>query len=474
MPTTKLNLAIISVSVLTMLSGCQGTLSSRSTIESSSIFAESADYSATDLYQDYWARTPYPSTDTDYEPEIEETLTDIDIWDRIRNGFELSTPKKSLIKNQLQWYHDHPEHLPQIEERARPYLFYIVEELEKRGLPTEFALLPAIESAYEPKARSAQDAAGIWQILPETGRLLGLEQNWGYDGRFDVVAATEAALDYLQSLADKFNGDWKLALAAYNAGEGTVRRAIKKNRELGKPTDYWSLDLPDGARRYVPKLLALANVVGKPEAFGVSLNGIPNQPYFDSIDIEDKLDLRMAAEMADLPVEELYRLNPGFNGKTISPHTDDPHRLVLPLENVEQFKQKLAALDEEKPQHQIKYIVQPGDLLGRLAHRYGTTVAALQQINRLKSSQIRTGNELLIPIASKTQTAQTPTTENQQRNTTDHRKSNYTVRDGDTWWTIAKSHNVDLIQLAHWNGLTIEDYLQPGQKLIVLNGKSDT
>lgn len=473
MPTTKLYLAVISVSVLTMLCGCQGTLSSRPAIESSSIFAESADNSVTEVYEDYWARAPYPSTDSLYDPEMEESLSDIDVWTRIRNGFELSMPNKSLIKNQLQWYHDHPEHLPQIEERARPYLFYIVEELEKRGLPMEFALLPAIESAYEPKAVSSQNAAGIWQIMPSTGKLLGLEQNWWYDGRFDVLAATEAALDYLQYLADRFNGDWKLALAAYNAGEGTVQRAIKKNRELGKPTDYWSLDLPYDTKHYVPRLLALAKVVKEPEAFGTRLTAIPNEPYFDSINIDAHLDLRLAAEMADLPIDELHRLNPGLNSKTITP--DDSHRLILPLENIEQFKQKLAALDEERPRYTIKHTVQPGDHLGGIAQRYGTTVAALQQANRLESTRILAGKELLIPKSADSIAARDSTTAEQpQSRAISSRKSNYTVRDGDTLWTIAKSHNVDLQQLAQWNGLTFEDYLQPGQQLIVLNAKQDT
>jgi membrane-bound lytic murein transglycosylase D len=315
--------------------------------------------------------------------------------------------------------------------------------------------------------------------MPATGKMLGLEQKWWYDERRDVIAATEAALDYLESLAEQFDGDWELALAAYNSGAGTVRRAIKKNRKLGKPTDYWSLDLPRGTKRYIPKLLALARVVEQPEAFGTRLSTIPNQPVFDSVNIDANLNLAMAAQMADLTVDELYRLNPGFNRVANAPQ--DPHSLVLPLENIDQFKENLAGLNRNSENSDqpgdngsgTRYLIRSGDNLGSIARRYGTTVAALKQNNGMKSSAIQIGKYLYIPEPETVATLSSPAASEKQRPLElAGNRSIYTVRDGDTLWTIAQKYNVNHKSLAQWNGITAEDTLQPGQELIVLNGDS--
>ena len=399
------------------------------------------------------------------------TADEIDLWERIRRGFQLTSVANSRIEKQLKWYRSHPEHLPRIEERARPYLFFIVEELDRRNLPTELALLPVIESAYRPRAYSARRAAGIWQFIPSTGKMFGLEQNWWYDGRRDVVAATEAALDYLQSLASQFDGDWELALAAYNSGGGTVRRAIRKNQMRGKATDYWSLDLPRETRRYIPHLLALARVVENPEAFGTRLTKIPNQPVFDSVDIGAQIDLTLAAKMAGVSAEQLYRLNPGFNRWATAP--EGPHRLVLPLENIAQFKEKLAKLNPDERLRWTKYTIQSGDNLGTIAQRHGTTVAALKQTNRLQGNLIRAGKPLLIPGSVQVANRSQPTAgESGIRLKGEGNKIIYEVRSGDSLWTIAQNYNVSHKALARWNGIATGDLLRPGQKLVVLIGNN--
>ena len=483
MPTTKLSLAILCVSATAVLSGCNATLPSRPGVDSQDSLAGVRDNSRHPTDGQIWKQESFLQIDlenmlSDLIPQHTlghgtivsakkiNSLAEFDIWNRIRNGFELKSSDHPRIERQLAWYQEHPLHLPEIEERARPYLFYIVEALEKRGLPMELALLPAIESAFQPTAYSSQRAAGIWQFIPSTGKMLGLEQNSWYDGRLDIVAATDAALDYLQLLAERFDGDWELALAAYNSGEGTVRRAIQKNREQGKSTDYWSLDLPRQTRHYVPHLLALARLVDEPEAFGTSLTHIPNQPYFDSVDLGGQIDLRLAAKMADISFEELSQLNPGFNSWTTAP--DGPHRLVLPLENIERFKESLAELEPEQ-QRGNRYRIRSGDTLGSIANRYGTTVRALKQANGLKISQIQAGRYLYLPeFTPPTKPALSARDLKQRRTPTADRRTLYTIRNGDSLWTIARKHNVNLELLAQWNNISTRDTLRPGETVVIL------
>lgn len=496
MPTTRYSLAILCLIAFSGLSGCNGSMPARSATDSTQSPGDDPEESDVARAEQTWlqdwnlpdAFDALPSGQFWLQnrnlPETTSTtkidsLAEVDLWTRIRHGFELTLEDESRIAGQLEWYHDHPDHLPQIEERARPYLFYIVEELDRRGLPMELALLPAIESAFIPTAYSSQNAAGIWQFMPSTGKMLGLEQNSWYDGRLDVVAATEAALDYLQSLAAQFDGDWNLALAAYNSGEGTVRRAMQKNREQGKSTDFWSLDLPWQTRRYVPQLLALAKVVEEPEAFGTRLTSIPNQPLFDSVDIQAQLDLTLAARMAELSIDELLQLNPAFNRWATAPQ--GPHRLILPLENIEMFKQNLVALDPKKRLRvtainrtgnspTLRYTIQPGDNLGSIARRHGTTVDTLKLANGLEGNMIRAGRHLLIPGPVPETSRPLPVVAQRQRQVgISGRKTIYTVRSGDSLWAIARSYNVDHEALARWNGIAAGDTLQPGQKLIILN-----
>ncbi|MCP4289785.1 MAG: LysM peptidoglycan-binding domain-containing protein [Gammaproteobacteria bacterium] len=469
MPTTRFSLATICLSALVVLSGCTATLPKSASNKSSHAGTLTAG-SNTGMQEQTWPQAPdLPNTlsAADLSAPIET-----DIWTRIRQGFQLTAVDNSRIDRQLKWYRAHPEHLPRIEERAQPYLFYIVDELDKRNMPMELALLPVVESAFRPSAYSAYRAAGLWQFIPSTGTMFGLQQNWWYDGRRDVVASTQAALNYLQSLAKQFDGNWELALAAYNSGGGTVRRAIRKNRKRGKTTDYWSLDLPRETRRYVPQLLALAKVVRDPEAYGTRLSKIRNQPVFDSVDIGTQLDLSLAAKMADVSIEELYQLNPGFNRWATAPQ--GPHRLVLPLKNIERFKQKLAQLEPGQRLNWTRYTIQPGDNLGSIARRHRTTIAALKQTNRLRGNTIRAGKHLLIPGSVTVAANRTTSMPRQRGRKVEYRgnKTSYSVRSGDSLWTIAQRHKVSHKALARWNGIALGDTLRPGQKLVVFSDKN--
>ena len=304
MPIGKKALYILVVIATIGLSGCNSTLTTRPSpagslpVDEPSQPAEPAPQSR---------EKPGPRALAFQEPGAvpkeqglpgDEARETIDIWERIRQGYQLSTAnvENPRVQQELKWYASHPAYLERVEERAGPYLFFIVEEIDKRGMPMELALLPVVESAFRPFAYSPGRAAGIWQFIPSTGKMYGLKQNWWYDGRRDVISATHAALDYLQSLAKQFDGDWELALAAYNSGAGRVRSAIRRNKKKGRSGDYWSLDLPRETEGYVPRLLALSQLVADPERYGNTLSAIPNEPYFEAVNIETQLDLAMAAQ----------------------------------------------------------------------------------------------------------------------------------------------------------------------------------
>ena len=393
----------------------------------------------------------------------------LDLWGRARAGFQLPIPDNARVDRELKWFISHADYIKRVQIRAKPYLYFILEETEKRGMPTELALLPVVESAFQPFAYSSGRASGLWQFIPSTGKHYGLKQNWWYDGRRDIVAATNAALDYLQNLAGEFDGDWKLALAGYNAGAGNVRRAIKKNKRLGKPTDFWSLDLPRETRSYVPRLLACARLLSESDELGIHFQPLPNQPYFASVDIGSQLDLALAAEMAEISIEELYQLNPGFNRWATDPK--GPHRLQLPLDKVAPFKQRLAQLDPNDRLRWKRYRIKNGDSLGVIARKHGTTVALLQQVNKIRSTRIRAGKHLLIPVSTKRLNHYALSAQQRiakiQNSTRSGSRIDYVVQPGDTLWDIARSHKVSHRKLAKWNGMAPRDILRPGQKLVI-------
>lgn len=394
------------------------------------------------------------------------------IWHRITIGFQLHQNQHPRLDAEFNWYLRNPSYMSRVSKRSERYIHYVTEQIESRGMPTELALLPIVESAYDPFAYSHGRASGMWQFIPGTAKAYKLDHNWWYDGRRDVVASTDAALNYLERLHKLFDDDWLLALAAYNSGQGTVGRAIRKNRKAGKATDFWSLDLPKETRSYVPKLLALAKLVDHPKRYGVTLHPVSNEPYFESVDTQSQIDLAEAAQLAGIDIEELYRLNPGFNRWATAPQ--GPHRLLVPIEIAEDFQQALSLLPSSERLHWKRYTVKNGDSLLLLAKRYNTGVSTIKEVNNLNSNIIRSGQALMIPVASATDEHYALSAKN--RNTTIQKKRTggkntqqvfYTVKDGDSFWLIAKRHKVNVSKLAHWNGLSPRDTLRPGQKLSI-------
>lgn len=395
-----------------------------------------------------------------------------DLWDRIRAGYQFDLDvDQPRLKSQIRWYSTHLSYLDRVSKRGERYLHYIVEELEKEGLPLEIALLPIVESGFDPFGYSHGRASGPWQFIPSTGHMYGLEQTWWIDGRRDIQLSTKAAIAYLKRLNKMFDGDWLHALASYNSGEGTVMRAIRKNKKAGKPTDFWSLDLPAETRAYVPKLMALAIIMKNPERYNYETYFIANQPYFEEVNIGGQMDLAQAADMAEVSIDEIYLLNPAYNQWATSP--DGPHTLLVPIDSADKFRTKLATLPPKERVTWIRYTVQAGDNLGAVARDHNTTVAVLQDINKISSNLIRVGQQLMIPVAGQSAANYTLSSHQrllakQSRSPSSSRvKVNYTVESGDSLWSIAKKYNTDTKTLARWNSMGLADPLFPGKKLVV-------
>jgi len=402
---------------------------------------------------------PLPGTDAlAGEAGPDAPLIERDLWERIRSGFAL-TANNPRIQTAAAWYLRHPRFVVRATEQAEPYLHYIVSEVERRGMPSELALLPLVESAFEPFAYSAGRAAGLWQFIPDTGRRFGLKLNWWYDGRRDVMASTQAALEYLQYLHDTFDGDWLLALAAYNSGEGTVQRAVRENQRKNKPTDYWSLPLPRETQEYVPRLLAISAIIADPGQQGITLKSIPDTSYISTVEIDTQLDLAVAAKLADMSLADLHRLNPAFNRWATDP--DGPHLLLLPAEKAAAFSAALAELPADQRVRWLRHRVRAGETLNTVAARYHATPAVLRRLNKLSGNTVRAGQHLLVPVASDTaidlpaQGVEIPA------------EQIHTVVAGDSLSRLAKRHRVTTKQLAAWNGLDSRAELRLGQKLVV-------
>jgi membrane-bound lytic murein transglycosylase D len=338
--------------------------------------------------------------DLPQEPGSSEARADgpADLLERMRAGFALPPVDDLRVRRQLDWYAARPDYLARCFERGRRYLHHIVQELEARNLPRELALLPVVESAFDPFAHSPRRASGLWQFIPSTGRHYGLEQDGWLDGRRDVRAATRAALDHLEDLHQQFEGDWLLALAGYNAGAGGVRRAIEKNLRRGRPTDFFHLDLLPETRAYVPKLLALAQLAAEPERFGIELPAIPDDPYFARVDVGGQIDLGVIAELAQISLDELRALNPQYKRWATAP--EGPHELLVPAAAGPRMQEALASLPESRRLRYALHRVRRGDTLIAIAGRYGVPVEALRTTNRVRGSLIHPGQELLVPLSS--------------------------------------------------------------------------
>jgi len=394
-----------------------------------------------------------------------------DLWSRLRAGFALSPLEGSVVEQNEQWFANNPEFMQAMMERARLYLYYIVEEVEKRGLPTEIALLPAIESAYKPYAYSRARASGLWQFMAPTGRLYGLKMNWWVDGRRDVEAATQAALDYLQKLHNEFNGDWHLALAAYNAGEGKVGRMMELNRRKGLPTSYTHLKLKRETRNYVPRLQAMANIVANPQKYGVQLADIQNKPYFTRVETGSQIDLGIVAKLTDMPLDDLQKINPGLNRWATDP--EGPHTLLVPVEKKDALVAGLNNLPAEERVQSRSHEVKRGDTMHDVARRYGVTPETVRSANGVKGNILQVGQNLMIPLSTR---ALMPVIAGNPNRAVTRVAANgvqpvvHRVRAGETLWSIARRYGVLVSQIVHWNLLETSDVLQLGQRLKIWTG----
>ena len=392
-----------------------------------------------------------------------------DLLARLRYGFELEHEENPRIQAEMTWFVSHPDYLTRVFTRAQRYLPHITDELVRRGLPLELALLPIVESAYDPFAYSHGRAAGLWQMIPGTGKRFGLKQNWWYDGRRDVVESTRAALDYLEHLYGFNEGNWLNAIASYNSGEGNVRKAVRRNRAAGKPDDFWNLRLSKETSSYVPRLLALVEIVRDPARFNLTLPRVADEPQFVITDIGSQIDLALAAELAGVDVDTVYTFNPGYNRWSTDPQ--GPHKLVLPVDVAEEFTTALAEVPAGERVRWKRHEIKNGEAISQIALKYNTTVSAIRSANNLRGNTIRAGHHLLIPVAtkplsaySKSADARLATTQNRQRAAN---KIDHVVAAGESFWTISQKYGVTTRQLSAWNGMAPRDTLPVGRKLVV-------
>ncbi|MFT6791233.1 MAG: membrane-bound lytic murein transglycosylase D [Cellvibrionaceae bacterium] len=400
-----------------------------------------------------------------------------DLLQRVRSGFQFAdsisqdSRGQALIERYLQRLLNNPSSVNDIMANATPYLHYVVNKLEKHDMPLEFALLPIVESRYDPFAYSPGRASGLWQFIPSTGQRFGLKQDWWQDQRRDTAAATDSAIQYLESLHKRFDNDWLLALAAYNAGQGNVARAIRKNRKLSKPTDYWALELPLETRHYVPKLLAWRRLLLEAEHYQITLPAIPDEPYFEIVDVGSQIDLAKAAELAELAIDKIYQLNPAFNRWATDPFP--PHNLLFPREHAQIFRDNLESLSIDQRLTWQRYTIKRGDSLIEVAKRFNTTPSLIAKVNNLPSHLIRAGRALLISSASEesefySKSADQRLAKRQQKSPgANKRRIQHQVMPGDSLWSIARDYDIDLSTLAKWNGMARKDLLSVGKKLVI-------
>jgi membrane-bound lytic murein transglycosylase D len=380
--------------------------------------------------------------------KIDRTAPADDLWQRIRQGFAMADLDNERVREKTAYYVARPDYLQRVFERSRIYLYHIVEELEKRGMPTELALLPMVESAFNPMAYSRAHASGLWQFIPGTGRRFELQQNWWYDGRRDIVDSTTAALDYLTYLYD-MHGDWHLALASYNWGEGAVARAIARNRAAGKPTDYDSLSMPAETRHYIPKLQALKNILSEPAPLGITIDPIPNQPYFSTYTKLRDIDVQLAAKLAEMPVEQFIALNPGFSRPLIRAALTP--RIVLPADKVDVFHDNLTkhgagALVSWKTYHPRK-----GDTFESIAKKFGMSMGQLKEVNGIAPRVRAVPSLLVVPTSAAAIGSRRLPIMYAPPIPMRLRRIFHTVKPGETLVSIARRYGVAEEDMKRWN-----------------------
>ncbi len=404
-----------------------------------------------------------------WEPRVPVTFAPPDVLQRLRDGFELEEIENSRIDAERNWFVSHPDYLNRVFTRAQRYLPYITAELDRRGLPYELALLPIVESAYDPFAYSHGRAAGLWQMIPGTATRFGIKQNWWYDGRRDIVDSTRAALDYLDHLHGYNDDDWLNAIASYNTGEGNVRKSVRRNRAADKPDDFFSLKLSKETTAYVPRLLALVDIVKDPAKYGLILPYVADTPQFVVTDIGTQLDLALAAELAGVDVDTVYAYNPGYNRWSTDPQ--GPHSLVMPYDVADSFAAALADVPAKERVRWKRHKVGNGETISEIALDYHTTIPAIRAANNMRGNTIRAGHHLMIPVASKplneyskSADARLAKTQNRQRA---ENKVDHVVASGESFWTISQRYGITTRQLSAWNGMAPGDTLPVGRKLVV-------
>lgn len=394
-----------------------------------------------------------------------EAVVEVDLWERLRNNFSLeySNPDDTQIAKYEKWYSARPKYFERISKRAYWYLPYMLHEIEKRGMPAEIAILPALESAYKPNAVSKANAVGLWQFIAPTGRRFGLRQDWWMDGRRDMVDSTRAALDFLGFLANEFDNDWELVLASYNTGEGNVRRAIRRNQRSHLPVTYPHLRLPRETREYVPRLFAIRNIIRDPEKFGISLHPIPDRMTVAVVDARTQTDLVLAASYIPVTAHELMKLNQGYLRGVTPP--DGPHNILVPAEYAPMLSEELEKLTPRDRLHWVLHRVKKDEFLYGIASRYDTTVPILKKMNRLKSNIIHPDQTLKIPIPKRGDFVYARASVNDVE--IEGGKRTYTVRKGDSLSRISQLFETTVEALLRLNDLTVKSIIYPGQKLVI-------
>lgn len=417
------------------------------------------------------APAPTPEVSSDPYENIEQARANSeDLWQRIALGFglggylgeHLSEDAQARIDKMVTWQLQSEHHLRDLCQNAKPFLYLVTELMEQAQLPTELVLLPAVESAYRPYSYSPYEAAGLWQIIPGTARYLGLQKNEWYDGRRDVYAGTLAAIKYLKRLNKSFDGDWLLTLAAYNAGPGNITRAQRENQAKGLPVDFWSLNLAPETSDYIPKFLALVKIIQDPKAHDVDFCHIGNHPQLQRVTIDGQLDLSIAAKMAGVSLQQLQHDNAALSKWATPPK--GPHYLFIDHDKAEQFSAQEQKLPKDKRMVFVQHLIKPGDTVSGIAHKYHISAQTLRQQNNMRNNNLRAGKKLLI--------ARDPDADlSIYRDMLDMDGNvvgapiNYTIKSGDSWWSIARAHHVSREELAKWNNKTTSSIIKPGQTL---------
>lgn len=416
---------------------------------------------------------------------IANTHATSDVWEVLRSEFKLDHEiSRAEVQAQIRWLIAHPGYLQKVFRQSQPYIYHIVTEIKKRNLPGELALIPMIESSFDPFAYSVVGAAGLWQLMPGTGKDFGIKQDWWFDGRRSIGHSTDAALNYLVYLNKFFDGNWTLSIASYDAGEGTISRAIKAAQQENRSTSFWDLPVPRETQIYVPRLLAFAEIVKNAQQYKISIPEIPYQPYFQEVNIGSQIDLNHAAKLAGISYRELIKLNPGFNHWTTAPYK--PFKLLIPTEKVRQFSLNLANLPEDKRVSWTKHQVLQGDNLDSIANRYHTTVNLIKQLNQLTTNQVKPNQSILIPSTRNAPLMPTPIPKQEMVKTTYYGPNQYApapvatptpamgshrmihiVQAADSYQRLEKMYGVNANDILTWNKLSSNQHLRVGQQLII-------